>query len=68
MGCFLAYYLASGKTFEVGSKISIPNIGAVEVMPNTVLDPDAYAAPDSGVVLMPKRQEFTKENVDDYNF
>jgi AI-2 transport system substrate-binding protein len=68
MGCYLAYYLASGETFNVGSHISIPEVGTVEVMPNTVLDPNAYVAPDSGVILMPKRTEFTKDNVDDYDF
>jgi len=68
IGCYLAYYLASGNTFKVGEKISIPGIGTVEVMPNTVLDPEAYVAPDSGVILMPKRIEFTAENVDDYDF
>ncbi|MCD8351574.1 MAG: substrate-binding domain-containing protein [Planctomycetaceae bacterium] len=68
LGCYLAYYLASGNTITVGDKIDVPEIGVVEVLPNTVLDPDAYTAPDSGVVLLPERTEFTKENMDKYNF
>ena len=68
LGCYLAYYLASGNEIKVGDKIDIPDIGTVEVMPNTVLDPNAYTAPDSGVVLLPERAEFTAENVDNYNF
>lgn len=68
LGCYLAYHLASGNDIKVGDKIDVPEIGTVEVMPNTVLDPDAYTAEDSGVVLLPERAEFTAENVDNYNF
>lgn len=68
MACYLAYYLASGKDLTVGEKINVPTIGLVEVMPNTVLDPSAYTANNSGVVLLPNRSEFTIDNVDDYNF
>jgi AI-2 transport system substrate-binding protein len=68
LGCYLAYYLASGSEIKVGDKIDVPDIGSVEVMPNTVLDANAYTAPDSGVVLLPERVEFTAENVDNYNF
>ncbi len=68
LGCYLAYYLASGNTLKVGDKVDVPDIGSVEVMPNTVLDPNAYTADDSGVVLLPERAEFTAENMDNYNF
>lgn len=68
LGCYLAYYLAAGKTLHVGDRINVPEIGILEVMPNTVLDPDAYTAENSGVVLLPGRTEFTISNVDDYNF
>lgn len=68
LGCYLAFYLASGNPIRVGDLITVPEIGMVEVLPNTVLDPDAYTAPDSGVVLLPERTEFTKENMDNYNF
>ncbi|MDR1744815.1 MAG: substrate-binding domain-containing protein, partial [Planctomycetota bacterium] len=68
LGCYLAYYIASGNKIAVGDKINVPEIGTVEVLPNTVLDPNAYTAPDSGVVLLPERTEFTKENMDNYNF
>ncbi|MEL7654590.1 MAG: hypothetical protein AAGU75_01635, partial [Bacillota bacterium] len=68
MGAYLAYWLAAGNTFTVGDKIDIPTIGEVEVLPNTVLDPNAYTADDSGVVLLPERTIFTKDNIDDYNF
>lgn len=68
LGCYLAYYLASGNDIKVGDKIDVPDIGTVEVMPNTVLDANAYTADDSGVVLLPERAEFTIDNVDNYNF
>jgi len=68
MSCYLAYYLASGRSLAVGDRVDVPDIGIVEVMPNTVLDPRAYTARDSGVVLLPSRTEFTIKNVDDYNF
>ncbi|MDR2350568.1 MAG: substrate-binding domain-containing protein [Deltaproteobacteria bacterium] len=68
LATYISYYLASGNQLNVGQMIDIPDVGLVEIMPNTVLDPDAYTAPDSGVILLPKRTEFTLENVDDYDF
>ncbi len=68
LGCYLAYYLASGNAIKVGDKIDVPDIGVVEVLPNTVLDANAYTADDSGVVLLPERAVFTLENMDNYNF
>lgn len=68
MGAYLAYWLASGNTFKVGDTINIPDIGDVKVEPNTILNPDAYTADDSGIVLLPERTVFTKENIDNYNF
>jgi len=68
LGCYIAYYLASGNNISVGDKIDIPDIGIVEVMPNTALDPQAYTAKNSGVVILPSRTEFTINNVDDYDF
>ena len=68
LGCYLAYALASGKQLMVGDRVDVPDIGTVEVMPNTVLNPKAYTANDSGVVLLPHRLEFTKDNVDTYDF
>lgn len=69
MGCYIAYYIASGHQVKVGDKIDIPDIGTVEVMPNTVLDPKADASDkSSGVVLLPERTVFTKDNMDKYDF
>ncbi|MGL5622756.1 autoinducer 2 ABC transporter substrate-binding protein LsrB [Cetobacterium sp.] len=68
MASYLAAYLAAGNTFKVGDKIDIPTIGVVEVYPNTVLDPNAPTGENSGVVLLPERTIFTKDNIDNYNF
>lgn len=68
LGCYLGFYLASGNDIRVGDKINVPEIGVVEVLPNTVLDANAYTAPDSGVVLLPERAVFTLENMNNYNF
>lgn len=68
MGAYLAYWLAAGNTFKVGDSIDIPDIGKVKVEPNTVLDPKAFTSDTSGVVLLPERTVFTKDNIDNYNF
>ena len=68
ISCYLAYWAATGHSMKVGDTIDIPTIGTVKVEPNTVLDPKAYTANDSGVVLLPERAVFTKENMDKYNF
>lgn len=68
MGAYMAYWLAAGNTFKVGDKVEIPGVGQVEIMPNTVLNPDAYTADDSGVILMPERTVFDINNTDDFDF
>ncbi|MDR3038587.1 MAG: substrate-binding domain-containing protein, partial [Candidatus Adiutrix sp.] len=68
LSCYLTYYLASGHRLKVGDRVDVPEIGLIEVMPNTVLDPQAWASDSSGVVLLPNRTEFTLANVDDYDF
>jgi AI-2 transport system substrate-binding protein len=68
LGCYLAYYLATGRELQVGDRVDVPDIGIVEVMPNTILDPRAQGARNSGVVLLPSRTEFTAANVDNYDF
>ncbi len=69
MGCYMAYYIASGHDVKVGDKVDIPNIGTVEIMPNSVLDPKADVSdPTSGVVLIPERTVFTKDNMNNYDF
>jgi AI-2 transport system substrate-binding protein len=69
MGCYMAAYLAAGNKVKVGDKINIPSVGEVEVMPNDSLVKGAKTADsNNGVVLLPERVVFTKDNVDKYNF
>ena len=68
LGCYLAHYLASGNRLRPGDRVDVPDIGSVEVMPNSVLDPRSRNLPDSGVILLPQRLEFTAANVDDFDF
>ncbi|MEG0050168.1 MAG: substrate-binding domain-containing protein [Clostridia bacterium] len=68
LGCYMAYLLASGQDLKVGDSVDVPDIGKVTIEPNTVLDPNAYTAEDSGVVLLPERAVFTAENMDNYDF
>ena len=68
LGCYMAYYIAAGNDVKVGDVINVPDIGEVKVEPNTVLDPNAYTADNSGVVLLPERVVFTLENMDNYDF
>jgi AI-2 transport system substrate-binding protein len=69
MGCYLGAYLAAGNTVSVGDSIDIPNIGEVEVLANDSLVEGATTADtNNGVVLMPERVIFNKDNMNDYDF
>ncbi|NNU78373.1 substrate-binding domain-containing protein [Clostridium estertheticum] len=69
MGCYMANYLASGNKVKVGDKINIPDIGTVQVMPNSSINSSANDSDtSSGVMLLPKRVIFTKTNMNNYNF
>lgn len=68
MAVYLSNYIASGNAIKVGDKIDIPDIGTVEVLNNSVLDPNAKDYDDSGVVVLPERTVFTTENMNDFNF
>ena len=65
---YLAYYLASGNKIRVGDRLNVPEIGLIEVMPNSVLGLKGHSDGNSGVVLLPQRSEFTIVNVDNFDF
>lgn len=67
LAVYIAYYLAQGNKLKVGDEIDVPNIGKVKVEPNTVQGYD-YEAEDSGIIILPERIVFTKENTKDYDF
>lgn len=69
LGCYMAAYLAAGNDLKVGDKVNVPGIGEIEIMPNDSLVPnDKTADVNNGVVLLPERTIFNKDNVDKYNF
>lgn len=69
MGCYVAAYLAAGNTVTVGDTIDIPNIGEVTVEANdSIAEGATTGSSNNGVVLLPERLVFTKDNMDDYEF
>ncbi len=67
IGSYVAYWLAAGNTFKVGDSIDVPGIGQLKVEPNSIQGYE-YAADDSGIILLPERVIFTKDNIDNYDF
>jgi len=69
LGCYFAAYLAAGNTVKAGDTVNVPSIGDCQVVSNDKLvSGDTTAATNNGVVLLPERVEFTKDNIAKYNF
>ena len=67
LSVFIANELVQGKTLKVGDKIEVPGIGTVEISPNKIQGYD-YEADNNGIILLPERTVFTKDNIDNFDF
>ncbi|MEH6979652.1 autoinducer 2 ABC transporter substrate-binding protein, partial [Bacillus pseudomycoides] len=68
----LATYVANeivvkGKKLKFVDSFEVPNIGTVKVEPNSIQGYD-YEADGNGIIVLPERVVFTKDNIDKYNF
>ncbi len=69
MGCYLAAYVSAGNEVHVGETVDIPGIGSVQILANSdLVEGQATGSVNNGVVLLPERVVFTKDNVANYNF
>lgn len=67
LAVYIAYYLAQGNELKVGDTLDVPSIGEIKVESNTIQG-YAFEADDSGIIVLPERIVFTKENTNDYDF
>lgn len=63
----VAKQLLDGTTLNVGDTFEVDGMGTIEVSPNSVQGYD-YEADGNGIILMPERVVFTKDNIGDYDF
>ncbi len=68
LAAYVAYLMTvEGKELKVGDEFEVPEIGKVKIEPNTIQGYE-YTAEDSGIILLPERVIFTKDNIDGYDF
>lgn len=69
LSIYVANMMLEGKDLKVGDEFEVPGIGLCKVTQNSDQGYEASTnKPDSGLILLPERLIFTKENVANYNF
>jgi AI-2 transport system substrate-binding protein len=69
LSVYVADMMLKGKELKVGDEFDVPGIGRCKVSPNSDQGYDkTFDRPGSGIIVLPERLVFTKENVADYNF
>lgn len=67
ISAYAGYWMAAGNDLKVGDTLDVPTVGKVTVESNKTQGYD-YEAEDSGIIYLPERVVFDKNNIDNYDF
>ncbi len=68
LAIYVANMLVQGKKLHVGDEFDVPDVGHVKVYPNSVQGYTYQGDVNNGIILLPERVIFTKDNIDNYDF
>jgi len=67
LSVFVANELVKGRKFKNDEILNVPDVGRVKISANAVQG-YSYESPGNGIILLPERVVFTRENIDDFDF